>query len=54
MATFQLPGFALEGAADRFELVSQFEAGDAARQAEAALRLDPQGLRQQRRGLLGQ
>src|SRR5205814_9958427 len=53
MAALQLPGFALESAANGFELVSQFKAGDAARQAEAALRLDPQGLRQQRRPLLG-
>jgi len=45
MAGLQLLSLAFESAADRIELVSQFEARDAARQAEAALRLDPQGLR---------
>ena len=53
MASLQLFSLALESAADRIELVSQFEASDAARQAEAALRLDPQGLRQKRGPLLG-
>src|SRR5262245_39766198 len=48
-AGFQLHRLALEGAADRFELVSQFKAGDAARQPVAALRFGPQGLRQTRR-----
>jgi hypothetical protein len=53
MAGLQLLSLAFESAADRIELVSQFEARDAARQAEAALRLDPQGLREKRGPLLG-
>jgi len=53
MAGLELLSFALESAADRIKLVSQFGASDAARQAEAALRLDPQGLREKRGPLLG-